>query len=429
MSPRAGKSRLRPVASVPIPAPDPGVIEYERALIGGCLADTRGVKVWPPLRPEEFVLDRHRLIWEAMLDLVEWSTHPTLLDVTERLRQSGDLDAVGGVATVAEMVEAGVHVFDLAGYGRVVREAATTRAKVAFAATLAGDPTMDAAAIEVALRALESGGATASLPASEVLAAEAERLAHEPPLYADLPNLDRKLHGFPRGEIGVIGGRTSHGKTTFTAFLAHRFASSGTPVDYLTLEERDVDIIAKWIALRTGIPTWKILRDRLDAEERATVTEAALALESLPLTVLTTRSHHEADVVAAVAASHAPVVVVDHVQQIVTADDSRAYGLERVMSRLGAIAVADRKLVLVCAQINRTVDARKGAPSLNDLRDSGGIEQVARLVLLLYWPWKHDGERNANEFEVHIAKAHTGPTGAVDLTYDYTCGRFSGGEA
>jgi replicative DNA helicase len=98
------------------------------------------------------------------------------------------------------------------------------------------------------------------------------------------------------------------------------------------------------------------------------------------------------------------------------------------MSRLSSIAVADRKCLIVCAQINRTVDGRKTAPGLNDLRDSGAIEQAARVVLLAYWPVKHDTERNPAEYEVHIAKAHMGPTGIVPLTYQYTCGRFSGGE-
>lgn len=153
--------------------------------------------------------------------------------------------------------------------------------------------------------------------------------------------------------------------------------------------------------------------------------EAADELDLLPLDVLTGRSHAEAEVVAAVAQSSASVVIVGHIQQVVTDDDNRAYGLERVMSRLAAIAVADRKLIIVAAQINRAIDGRKEAPTLADLRDSGGIEQVARLVMLVYWPVKHHPDRSPANYEIHVAKNSHGATGQVELTFDSRCGRFS----
>ncbi len=201
-----------------------------------------------------------------------------------------------------------------------------------------------------------------------MLATEQERLRKDPPLYSGLHGLDAILHGFPRSKVIAVGARTSHGKSTFTTFLAHKFAKRGTAVDYITLEESDADIIAKLVAIETGIPVWKLLsHEPLEPEDQAAADAAALGLEALPLSVLTMRSHYEADVLAEVARSQADVVIVDHIQQILTDGDSRVYGLERVMSRLGAIAVADRKCVIVTAQINRSIDARREAPTLNDL--------------------------------------------------------------
>jgi replicative DNA helicase len=417
------------VLTFPLAQQDPTIIAYERGLIGGCLADTRGVRAWPTLQATEFYLERHRVIWEAMTNLTETTEHPTLLDVTEALRAADRLDEVGGVAAVAEMVEAGTPVFDLQGYGSKVREAATARAKQKFAADLASDPDMPAAVIEQSLRALESGSAVASASPTEVLRVERERINTEPAIFTGLPNLDRRTHGIYRGQVLVLGGRTSHAKTTFAAFLGRRLAQREISVDYLSLEERDVDIIAKWTALRTGIPTWQIQRGHLSPDEERRVDAAAAEIETMPLRVFTSRSHYESEVIAAVAASKAEVVVLDHIQQIITSsDEPRAYALERVMSRLAAIAVADRKLIVVCAQINRRIDGSKEAPTLADLRDSGGIEQIARTVWFTYYPSKHDPKRPPTDFEIIIAKAATGPTGVVDMFFDYTCGRFEAGE-
>ncbi len=190
-----------------------------------------------------------------------------------------------------------------------------------------------------------------------------------------------------------------------------------------------MDIVAKWTAAMTGIATLQIQHNRLSPDEERRVDAAAADIETMSLRVLTSRSHYEPEVIAAVAAAKAEVVVVDHIQQIITpGDENRAYALERIMSRLAAIAVADRKLVIVCAQINRRIDGTKEAPTLNDLRDSGAIEQVARTVWFAYYPSKHDQKRAPTDFELIIAKAANGPTGVVDLFFDYTCGRFEAGE-
>jgi replicative DNA helicase len=201
-------------------------------------------------------------------------------------------------------------------------------------------------------------------------------------------------------------------------------------VDYLSLEERRPDIVNKWIAQETGIPVWKLMREKqLDHEDWVLAEQAAKKLDALALRAYSIRSHHEADIIAAVAASKAAVVFIDHVQQIITpADEPRAYALERIMNRLVAIAVADNKVIFAAAQINRAIDSRKSAPDLNDLRDSGALEHVPRQVWFVYWPAKYHADRQPYEFELHIAKAAVGPIGPVLMTWEPQCGRFSAGE-
>ncbi len=415
--------------TVTLQTQDPSIIDIERGLIGGCLVDTRGVRVWPlTLRPQEFFLEKHRVIWQAMLDVSEQTSQGDLTLLADALRRAGKLEEVGGAAALAEMMEA--PAFDLARYAVIIREAATHRAKVAFGAKLASNPDMSADDVAKALRALDSAvGAATDSPLQDFLA-ERERIANSPALTTGLYRLDQQTRGISTGQVITIGGRTSHGKTTFATFLGKKFAERGISVDYFSLEERRPDIVNKWIAQETGIPIWKLMRERkLDHEDEVLAERAARGLEELPLRAYTIRSHRETDIIAAVAASKAAVVFIDHVQQIVTpSDEPRAYALERIMNRLVAIAIADNKVIFVAAQINRTIDTKKTAPDLNDLRDSGGLEHVPRQVWFVYWPAKYHADRAPHEFELHIAKAAVGPIGPVQMTWEPSCGRFSAGE-
>ncbi len=425
---------MKPAAAditVTLQGQDPGIIEIERGLIGGCLVDGRGTKVWPlTLRPQEFYLERHRVIWQAMLDLSEQTGQGDLLLLTDVLRREGNLEAVGGSAALAEMVEIGSMVFDLAHYAALIREAATSRARVAFGAKLASNPNMSTEQVERALRALDSAVGAVTASPLEDFRAERKRIENSPALKTGLYKLDVQTRGISTGQVITIGGRTSHGKTTFSTFLGKQFAEHGISVDYLSLEERRPDIVNKWIAQETGIPIWKLMREtRLDHEDEVLAERAAMKLDALPLRAYSIRSHHETDIIAAVAASKAAVVFIDHVQQIITpADEPRAYALERIMNRLVAIAVADNKVIFVAAQINRAIDSRKSAPELNDLRDSGALEHVPRQVWFVYWPAKYHADRAPYEFELHIAKAATGPIGPVLMHWEPLCGRFSAGE-
>jgi len=406
---------------------DYSIIDVERALLGGCLSDTRGCAVWPTLMPAEFVLDAHRTVWQTMADMTEYTATPDLMGIERALRQSGELDAIGGPSFLAALCEAGAWIVDLAYCGRMVREAATTRAKLALGMALAGNPDMSQAEIEACLRSLETGEAIRAGSVSETLTIEYERLRTEPNIQTGLPALDAKLGGLARGQVIVIGGRTSHGKTAFATSIARTMAQQGVRVAYVSLEERAEAIHARWLAQDTGVSLGAIRQGRCDPDERDRLRLAGERLDALDLQVLTVGTPYEDTVIAALRGSDAEVVILDHLQQVITRDEKRNYALERVMARLNAVAMMDRKLLFITAQINRGADARKEAPGLADLRDSGAIEQVPRIVWLLYWPSRHDAKRSPTDYELDVAKNSEGSTGPVDLFYDARTGRFSGG--
>ena len=141
--------------------------------------------------------------------------------------------------------------------------------------------------------------------------------------------------------------------------------------------------------------------------------------------LMTIRSLGADTVLNEIAASRAQVVIVDHLHQITTDTDNRAYGLEDVVKRMQMIAIRDNKLVIALAQLSREMDKQERAPVIADISDSSAIEKAARLIVLVYWPAKHKEDVNPYDYEAYVAKQSDGPTGLARLRYEYQTGRFA----
>jgi replicative DNA helicase len=242
-----------------------------------------------------------------------------------------------------------------------------------------------------------------------------------------LRDLDRMAGGLMPGTFIVIGGRTSHGKTAMLVHLSVAFAEAGIDTEIVTLEEPHEAITRRAVATRSGVSIRRLTDGQMIGNEFPRSEEAVRWLQEQPWRVTGVehlRSSDEDAVVGLVSSSTARCVLVDHLQKITTRDESRQYGIERVTNRLQAIALRDGKLLIVGAQLGRGMDDPPRRPRLNDLRDSGAIEQAARQVWLLYWPSRHKPEMDGRLYELGIAKHSDGPSGWLNLRFDAVCGRF-----
>lgn len=388
--------------------PQPTTVELERVLLGACLSDTRGSRVWPTLLPEHFLLDRHQQIWTVLLDLTERVDYPDVLMLTHELARRDLLQAVGGVAYLAQCMDEGAAAADLLRYGDMIRREHTERLRVTLAKELMAHPE-GSDRLAALLMAVEQGPGTGTEPIGHILVRLSNR-ERQVPIWTGWRALDAQL-GVGLPILLVIGGRTSHGKTAFACQLAMSVARAGHLVDFFTLEETPERIGERMAAAKTGHSIWRLRESWVDTGD----------LQDLPIQVAGVKVPTEDVVVGLVRASRADVVIVDHLQQILTRGESRAYGLERVLARLPR---QENKRVIITAQLNRQVEARRAMPTLADLRDSGAIEQAARQAWLLYWPSKHDDHEDPAEYRVNIAKNSEGPTGIVRLRWDPSSGRF-----
>lgn len=395
------------------------ILPIERAVIGGVLLE--GSDRLPSLLPAEFFLDAHRVIWETILTLDAEGIGVNVLTVRARMATHGDIHD----ALLAHCYEDGSIAAHLPSYARMVREAARTRMLRALGVELQAQGLSED---EVRRRLDDLPGplTSAIFDPAEDWRRIVERWQGRR-VVTGLHDLDRLCGGLAPGIFVVLAGRTSHGKTAALTHVTHAIAEAGHAVEYLPLEESREAIVRRLVANRAGVSVARLSDGTLAPDEFARSEDAVRWMQTAPLRVTGVehlRAIDEETVVGMVAASTAEVVVVDHLQQITTKDQSRTYGLERVVKRLHATAIRDGKVLLAGAQLGRDMDDPPRPPRLSDIRDSAAIEHAARQVWLLYWPCKHKRDRDAAEYELYVAKHADGPTGVVHLTFDATTGRF-----
>lgn len=400
----------------------------ERAIIGASILEPA---MMPPLLATEFHAEKHRKIWTAILDVLESDGKVDLVTLCSKLESTGELMEVGGPAHIGLCIEEAVISPNMKGVARIVREKSNQRELIRIGTEMIGSSYEGKKLSEMDVIAKLEGMPGSLTTAIYDPSVNWHRIVDrwgKSLIKTGWHAVDEVLLGFDLGELVVIAGRPSQGKTSIANALMRNLTTAGTMVDYLTLEETDDAITRRQISAVSGVENYKLKIGNVSPSEFAAAEEAVKQLQELPMTVTaldTMRNLDEDTVVGMAARALGKVVIVDHAQKVNTRGDSRTYGLERFLNRLHAIGIRQQKVIIVLWQLNRRMEQEERAPRLADLRDSGSAEQVARQVLLLYWPWKVAPEEYAaSEYHVVVAKNSDGGTGLVKLSFDAKCGRF-----
>lgn len=429
-------SQLRPADNT-APRTPPHALDAEAAILGAVLLE--GVfayrRVDPLLRPSDFYTEAHRLIYAGMRTLAERNSPIDAITVTEELRRAQALQESGGPAKLVDLIEQAAIAVNLDAYVVIVRDLAILRRVIQVSTRLvsdAFDASEDPQALMAAAEAQMIELRDALRPPQPFEPAENWRHIVESwrrgRIKLGFEELDRLNAGLAPGDFIVVGGRTSHGKSALMIDVALRLARQKLSVDYVTLEETPDAIVRRAVSNMTGITMLRLKDGGVSDREFQRAENAVRDLQDLPFAVWgieQLKSVDENSVIPLIGAMSGQVLIVDHLQQISTRDQSRVYGLDRVVKRLYAQALRDRKILFLAAQLNRQIDERKGEPQLSDLRDSASLEMSARAVWLLHWKCKHDPKAEQTDYDLFVAKQSEGSTGRVRLKFEAWCGRFS----
>jgi replicative DNA helicase len=470
--------------SLPLRTP-PHNFEAEMALLGALLANNKAYdKVAEFLRPEHFADERHGRIFDACSKLIQRGTVANPVTLKNYFEQDDSLSEVGGTQYLARLAAAVVTVINAADYARTIHDLFLRRQLIAIGEETVNEAysydleTAAAQQIESAEQKLfdlaktgDYGGGfrrfgEALAIAIEMAEAAYKRESHVVGVTSGLIDLDKKLGGLHPSDLVILAGRPSMGKTALATKMAYSAALAyrekrhddgtvevveGAKVAFFSLEMSSEQLANRILSEETEIPSDKIRRGEVRADDFPRFVEASKRMAQVPLFIddtpalsisaLRTRARRLQRT------QGLGMIVIDYLQLLTPApgarSENRVQEISAITRGLKALAKELNVPVLALSQLSRAVEQREDKrPQLADLRESGTIEQDADVVMFVFREeyykgrqeptpgtpehetWQAEMERVHNLAEVIIGKQRHGPIGTVRVKFDGTYTKF-----
>ncbi|MEY5099144.1 MAG: replicative helicase [Pseudomonadota bacterium] len=417
----------------------PHSVEAEQSVLGALLIDNRAFdNVADRLVPASFYRAEHRTIYAATASLITAGKPADIITVYEVLQRQGLAEDAGGLRYLNELAQSVPGSANVGRYADIVAQRAQCREAIAIARDLqqsAYDAIDLAAASDKAVQALlalqQGHGDGNPVPLADLLPPWVDQLqaraeGENDAIPTGLADCDALFSGgLRRGELVVIGSRPSMGKTGLCHTLARGF-SRAAPVLVLSMEDSLNMLVARQMAA-TGRINLADIRNPANARGPLWegVTRGMEALSALPIHVddqasLTLREVRRKAQFVRSRRGDVGVVIIDYLQLMEEpGDESRAYELNRISRGLKRMAKEMQCAVVLLSQLSRKADETDGPPRIDHLAESGGIEQAADIIGLL---WRESRRKprpdNKHAGQIEWAKNKNGPTDTVQLWFD-----------
>lgn len=426
----------------------PQNLEAEQSVLGAILIDNNALpRCLEILDPEDFYKLSHRKIFFAMTDLFDKNEPIDLITLTDQLKKNDELEAVGGIAYLSLMVNMVPTAANVKYHSHIVREKALLRGLVQSANEIASkvyEDNLDAEdLVDYAERSIfkisDKRVKASFVTLKEVIRDSFEMIER---LYdkketvtgvsSGFRDLDDLTTGFQKGDLIIVGGRPSMGKTAFALNIAqHVGLELREPVAIFSLEMAREQLAIRMLCAEAMVNSNSIRKGFIKKEDWHKLTSAASNLTGAPIfiddtsgiTVLELRAKARR-----LKIEHGlSLVIVDYLQLMrgKGSFERREQEISDISRSLKGLAKELSVPVIAVSQLNRSVEQRRPpTPILADLRESGAIEQDADVIIFLYRDEIYNKEAKKGHSEVIIAKQRNGPTGTVNLAFMSTCTRF-----
>ena len=458
----------------------PHSLEAERGIIGSILLDTQmgddqrvlDLCQAAGLTDESFYGADTRLLYKTMVEMSGGSVRLDAITLTDRLRATGRLSAVGGIGRIQSLIDTTPTSAHAEYYIDIVRQkhqlrkilsCATDMTAACYDETRSGNS--DVLLGEIEKNVLDIGGSagvrTDWRVAVDATLRQIENIfdngaAAFEGLSTGFKYIDEKLLGLKPAEMIVIAARPSVGKTSFAMNIAECVATGTTingqpcrtdggkkhPVLIFSLEMDTLSLSKRMICGRAHVSSWRIARDLMTKAEKAAASaslfKAAAELKRAPIFIDDASGLDIADLRARARRMHKQhgieLIVIDYLQLCNCRDaakQGRTLETSRISGQIKSMAKELKIPVIVLSQLSRANEQRGDKyekPKLSDLRDSGAIEQDADVVMLLRRPHMIQAQKDDEELKniayVDVAKHRNGETGEVKMRFDGEWTRF-----
>lgn len=429
----------------------PQNIEAEQSILSAILIENNTLpEVIENLSEKDFYREVHRKIFTAMVDLFERNEPTDLITLTNILKERGQLESVGGASYLAELVDTVPMATNVVHYAKIIREKATLRNLIERAASITGRCFEDRGNVEDILdfaeRSIFDISEDKIRPAFHSLAdilndtyKAIEDAVGNKVLVTGVPTgyrgLDEKTSGLQPGDLVVIAGRPSMGKTALALNIAQNAGIEiGVPIGIFSLEMSKEQLSLRMLSAEARIDSSRMRGGFLKERDLARINRAAGVLYDLPIFIDDSPAISVLEIRAKSRRLKMEkglgLIIVDYLQLMRgrASAERREVEISEISRSLKALAKEINIPVVALSQLNRKVEDRSNRrPVLSDLRESGAIEQDADVIIFIYRDEvynKEENNPNKGIAEIDVAKQRNGPTGTVRLAFLDYCTRF-----
>ncbi len=425
--------------------------EAEQSVLGGLLIDPETWEaVSETLKVSDFYERRHQTIFAAAAEICNAGTELDAITLGEHLEARDLIEEVGGLTYLIELANLTPSAGNVLAYARIVRERSVLRSLLRTGreiAELAYRPDgrdsrilLDEAERKIfELAQGEDRGGAHFQQIKEVLPGvidRIEQIAKERKQITGLPtgfvDLDEKTSGLHPGQLVIVAGRPSMGKTAFAMNIAEHVACvEKHSVAVFSMEMPTEEIVLRALSSRGRVDQHRLRNGSLNRDDWPRIAQAVGELNVAPLFADDSAALSPAELrsrARRLKREHdIALIVVDYLQlmQVPGRGDNRVAEISEISRSLKALAKELSLPIIALSQLNRSLENRtEKRPQMSDLRESGAIEQDADLILFLYRDevYHKDKEEVKGMAEVIIGKQRNGPIGTVRMSFfgEYT---------
>jgi replicative DNA helicase len=434
------------LATAPIP---PQNLDAEESVLGAMMLSATAIEaVSEIVDAGDFYRESHAKIYRGALDLYQHGQPVDAITIADKLDERGELEVVGGKERVHELAALVPATSNARHYARIVREMATLRGLTQVGEQIqrlgwerpgetpnlvdqAEKLVFDLAQhrlrgtfdhVELIIRETfeqitkmyESGGEMTGTPTG-------------------FRGVDQMTSGLQPGNLVVVAGRPSMGKSAFALGVASNLGVRGTPVGVFTLEMSKIEVVQRLMCAQAHVELQRLRAGQLTQDDWSRLVRGCDTLTKAPIYVDDTRMTTMLEIRAKARRLKARepelgLVIVDYLQLLGSGSiEHRVQEVSEISRSLKMLAGDLEVPVMALSQLSRAVESRADKrPILSDLRESGSIEQDADLVVFLYRDdYYNDDSPDQGLAEVILAKHRNGPIGSEKLSFLSRYAKFS----
>ncbi len=427
----------------------PQAVDVERTVLGSMLIDGQAAATALEMLDEScFYLSANRHVFCCMRDMFEKNIPIDIVTLADTLRKKNLLEAIGEETYLGELAESIATSANIEYYSGILIEKATLRRLISVAGEITTDCfTSDGVAQEILDQAeakifgiseariknkFESVGQLLPKTFEDI---EGYAKGSFKGILTGFTELDEMTTGLQQGDLVIVAGRPSMGKTAFCLSLGLHAAVKGKhPTAIFSLEMSKAQLVQRMLCSEARVNMHQLRSGTLPKRDLPKLSFAAGPLSEAPIFIDDTPSITVLELRAKArrlkAQQGLQLIVIDYLQLMGSSGkiENRQQEISQISRSLKGVAKELDVPVIALSQLSRAVEGRTGnhRPQLSDLRESGAIEQDADVVLFVYRDevYNKDDEEARGKAEIIIGKQRNGPVGIANLAFIKEFARF-----